>query len=159
MYKNGLYTVVYNTCVFSSTISWDRALPSEAASFCDQLNLNVTFLPSPGRQDVRPDLLWQAVDACQPPSRSVPSVWRLDTETGGRSAFRTHSHRVCARDVPITWQETQRAWLWSPWQRDPQRCWTREVDVECLCFASTSPPQLLNSGTCSHTLPVICKIK
>lgn len=53
-----------------------------------------------------------------------PSVWRPDTETVC-FAFRTHSHRVCAGDVSITWQESQRAWLWSPWQRDTRRDETR----------------------------------
>lgn len=57
---------------FSSTVLSDHVLTSKAIWLCDQLNLNVTFLPSPGHQGVCSDLLWQPVDACQPLFRSVP---------------------------------------------------------------------------------------
>lgn len=60
-------------------VFWDHVLTSKAVWLCDQPNLNVTFLPSPGRQEVCSDLLCQSVDACQPLFRSLPQFdgWTL----------------------------------------------------------------------------------
>lgn len=99
--------------------SYDCAATSKAVWLRDPLNLRDTFLPSVDSGG----LLWLALSVygCLPAVVvELPSVWRRDTGMDC-SASRTHSHHVCAKDVPFTWQHTHRAWLWSSWQRDTHR--------------------------------------
>lgn len=71
--------------------SCDHVLTSKAVSLCDQPNQNVTFMPSPGRQEVCTDLLCQSVDACQPLFRSLPL---LDGWTLRRVVFHSEHTRI-----------------------------------------------------------------
>lgn len=124
--------------------------------------LNVTF-PAIFRTSGR--LLWFALSAheCLPTTVSKPpSVWQLDNETGC-FAFRTHSHRVYAGDVSITWQEkTPGAWLWAPWQRDTDRdkmmmwdnaTWTALLPL-CGSTVWITHHQSANNGPCQGTFGI-----
>jgi len=76
---------------------------------CHQLNLNDTLRHL---CSVKRSILIYFVRSWMFANHSfrVSLGWWLENETGC-FAFRTHSHHVCARGIPITWQGTKRAWL------------------------------------------------